>query len=848
MSGFILSLGACWCCFQGFASADVVITPADGYNVTWDGNDGDYFDSNPPEDGAIAPDNVALAANGATAIGSSELGPELGIDNHLIDRVNDGFYGNGNSWISASGDGQPFIGVALGGSVEIERIAWGRDNGNGAIDGSDPGSDACGGQCVDRANGLYELQITTVANPDSGTPDGDWTTVGTFDHRSNEDDEVGELFTWYLRHEFSVATADGSPISATGVRLLVPQAGLAGGTAVDEIEVYGVGSVRTLRPAEEGGTFAEANLATDGVAFARDLIGNGSFAPTHTVENVNNGTYGNASSWIGNSADSFVGISLGATPVTVSSVAFGRDNDGQFADRSLGSYTLQFTTQANPDADTADEAWTTIGEIIYEAAFPAAPALRHRFNFTAISASGIRIIAPTGAAIDEIEIYAEPVSPPEPSPIDLAPADGYMVTWDGNDGAHFDPLSPDDDGAKVPDNLALESNGAIAFGTGELGVELDLPYHLIPNANDGLYGNANSWIGGSAENPAFIGIRFGSAVEVNRIAWGRDNGNGQWDDSDPGTDCCGGQLDDRVAGRYTIEVTNVSNPDETTADSDWVTVGEVNLKFNEDEEPGGGFTRQLRHEFVVATADGDAISATGVRLIVPNSGVAVDELEVYGAARDPFLSFDDGDEVTFNFDSLDEQVVGFDLENRGAEQILTITAVTFEGANAGNFSLFNAPDTVDPGEASGIVIKFNPGGASGEFTAEMIVTSNDAQSPEQRIKITAQVNGGGNPDIDTDGDGVSDAAEALAGTDPDDASSFFAAKLIDQSADGGTPMSWSSVAGKTYSIEFSDTLQAESWQPVAGAENIAADASGTTSFTVPATVGIKVRWFRILVR
>ena len=50
-------------------------------------------------------------------------------------------------------------------------------------------------------------------------------------------DGPGGLFTGYLRHEFDVAQGDG-PVMATGVRLLVPAVGLAGGTAVDELEVY----------------------------------------------------------------------------------------------------------------------------------------------------------------------------------------------------------------------------------------------------------------------------------------------------------------------------------------------------------------------------------------------------------------------------------------------------------------------------------------------------------------------------------------------------------------------------------------------------------------------------------
>lgn len=219
----------------------LTILPAAGFSATWDGNDGDHFDATPPPLGAIVPDNLALASNGATAFSSGDLGPELNIGFHVTTNINDGFYGNSNSWIGASNIAfaEPFVGVDLGGLFEIDRIAWGRDNGNGAFDDSTAGTDACGGQCDDRSLGTYELQFTTVANPDANTPDtGDsntgWETISLFEYLFDS-----AAFNSFLRHEFEVSLAGGTQFSATGLRLLVPGTGLAGGTAIDEFEVYG---------------------------------------------------------------------------------------------------------------------------------------------------------------------------------------------------------------------------------------------------------------------------------------------------------------------------------------------------------------------------------------------------------------------------------------------------------------------------------------------------------------------------------------------------------------------------------------------------------------------------------
>src|SRR5690606_13590265 len=88
--------------------ATVVISPSAGFSITWDGNDGDNFNAANP---APVPANLATGA-GATPFASSELG--LGI--HLTSTLNDGLYGNSNSWIGNDVPGTPFAGINLGGA------------------------------------------------------------------------------------------------------------------------------------------------------------------------------------------------------------------------------------------------------------------------------------------------------------------------------------------------------------------------------------------------------------------------------------------------------------------------------------------------------------------------------------------------------------------------------------------------------------------------------------------------------------------------------------------------------------------------------------------------------------
>ncbi|MBX3747349.1 MAG: hypothetical protein KF833_18725 [Verrucomicrobiae bacterium] len=630
-------------------SARVVLEPAPGYTLAWDGNNGGYSSLEP---GALAPENDALAGTGTAAFASSSFQPG-GI--HDFPNVNDGYYGNSSSWIADftadPPDLQPFIGLAFHRTVAIASIAWGRDNG----DGSEP---SCGGTCTDRAIGLYTLQFTRVTLPDEFTPDTGnaatgWETLGTVEYLPGPDTPA---FSAYLRHRFDVAQ-DGAPIPATGLRILVPNTG----TAIDEIEVNPpadpvppLSSFITWTNApgftiswdlNDGALYDpsspapaplnDASPSRGTVAFGSSELGLG----THLIAHVNDGLYGNARSWIPDAADAapFIGLDFGRL-VPIRHVAWSRDNGddgdccgGELTDRALGIYTLQVTRVANPAAATAETGdpatgWAEVGSIHYRAPGPVfTPHRRHRFDLSTASglpipATGLRIkVSNPGTAIDEIEVNTYPALERDLSGnLEILAESGYSITWDGNDGEFHSPEA----GARSPAHDGLASNGGRAFGSSELGFGI----HFIAKINDGLYGNSSSWIsanglGGFDDPDPFVGIAFPEILDISTVAWGRDNG----DVTEGG---CGGTCLDRSIGLYTLQITRVPDPGLDTpetgaADSGWETVGTV--EYLEAAAPA--FNPSLRHAFNLSR-DGQPIPATGFRIKVSDGSIAIDELEI----------------------------------------------------------------------------------------------------------------------------------------------------------------------------------------------------------------------------
>ncbi|MCS7064201.1 MAG: hypothetical protein NZM04_09210 [Methylacidiphilales bacterium] len=88
---------------------------------------------------------------------------------------------------------------------------------------------------------------------------------------------------------------------------------------------------------------------------------------------------------------------------------------------------------------------------------------------------------------------------------------------------------------------------------------------------------------------------------------------------------------------------------------------------------------------------------------------------------------------------------------------------------------------------------------------------------------------------DNDGDGLTNEQERQAGTNPLDANSLLAIESIEPLANNHFKLTWKSVAGKTYQVQFTDNLSTPNWQNLGSPITATGSTTQFTDTTVPPT-------------
>ena len=103
----------------------------------------------------------------------------------------------------------------------------------------------------------------------------------------------------------------------------------------------------------------------NGLAQAAVALNDVAFGLIHQVSNLNDGYYGNGTSWIATTADSWLKIDLGQA-AAIDRITFGRDRTGGYDDRDPGQFTIAVAetddVYANGDASNDDTEYTLVAD------------------------------------------------------------------------------------------------------------------------------------------------------------------------------------------------------------------------------------------------------------------------------------------------------------------------------------------------------------------------------------------------------------------------------------------------------------------------------------------------------
>ena len=601
------------------ARADVIITASGGYSITWDGNDGDFFSASNP---APAPMNLALS------VGTQIQSSFLAAGNHAEPgNVNDGLYGNNQSWIGGDGDPLPYVGIDLNGTYDLSAIAWSRDNGNNV-------NDSPNGQFTDRSLGVYTVQITNELNPAAATT---WTTIGTVEYVSNDDAALGGAFTSYFRHQYDIVRTTGAPLLATGVRLLVPGTGISpSGTAIDELELYGQSPVPT------GGLLSwvrgDGEVLTSGSTLTQwsDHSGNSNHVtpttnPPSVVANAINGLTAVQFNTSIEHANTPVLDDLQDSDYEIFVVARSSASTNQFITAAatgpgVGEYEVHLNGPAGarfiPSTDNATTDGThadAFADLGVDGMF--ADGRAHIVNTRVQGDEGfLRVVGMENG--DTVLNARSSFSTDNRLTLGVRGSGLDGLIGDMGEVLIFDHALSEAERRQVerylarkwdaPLNVASQTQGGIAFAN-QLYNGGAASAHQIDHLNNALYGNTESWLGNNTGGAGgFAGVKFDGAYDISSLAFGR---------------AADGGYDDRAEGTYIFQYTL----DDIDTNSSVSVEGANWVDFMTIVYDGTSVDPWLRHQYDFATI----LGVRAVRVWLSNDLIAIDELEVYGLATIP---------------------------------------------------------------------------------------------------------------------------------------------------------------------------------------------------------------------
>lgn len=106
-----------------------------------------------------------------------------------------------------------------------------------------------------------------------------------------------------------------------------------------------------------------------------------------------------------------------------------------------------------------------------------------------------------------------------------------------------------------------------------------------------------------------------------------------------------------------------------------------------------------------------------------------------------------------------------------------------------------------------------PAGGNFTFTVTAINPNDTSKAASASIASASVVSL--NPSGDDDGDGQTNAAELIAGTNPQDATKRFSVDSISRPSANSVTITWTPVAGRSYTVEATSSLTSSSWLPIA---------------------------------